>query len=111
MPRKRRQPKARHQLTPTLADFTLREKLLFLSGWHPGTSGTRWRTWAEYLADYQAVRLELHERFRTGAKAAFPEPYAEAALRILTDHGAEALDATTYQDIRDARRVRGYSCQ
>jgi hypothetical protein len=48
----------------SLASLSISEVLDFLWDWHPPVSEfergrSRWRTWEEYLADYDEVRDEL----------------------------------------------------
>jgi hypothetical protein len=94
----------RRKPVPRLADFSIPEKLDFLSGWTPSHGG-RWHTWDEYLSDYEHVRAELHERYRTGPRSGDRAPFAESAKQYLAQHGRAALQAATWSDIRSDERT------
>lgn len=82
-------------------DFDIPEQLDFLSGWSPGTEGTRWESWDAYLSDYAAVRDHVHERERARFGDRYREPFAELAWRYREEHGSEALARASYEEIRD----------
>jgi hypothetical protein len=98
-----RQPKTRAK---RMRDFDIRETLCFIGGWSPPRSAfdlerSRWRTWDQFLADYQAVRAELHKKFGGDRRHGDGELiFAERALRLRDEFGLEHLDAASYEEIR-----------
>jgi hypothetical protein len=43
-----------------LSDFTIDEMICLMRSWHPGfPAPTRWKTWGAYLADSDALRVQL----------------------------------------------------
>jgi hypothetical protein len=51
----RREPR-----TKSLKDFSIHEMICLMRGWRPGMSvATRWRTWAQFFDDADAVHDEL----------------------------------------------------
>lgn len=81
-------------------DFEPVEILCFTTAWSPGSDDRfRWRSWAEFLGDYSAIRVELLERQRARG---LPEPFAERALRIAETERLEVLEDLAHEDIRGA---------
>ena len=95
MPRKLRIPKRRTPRRPSLRDFSIREQLMLLTAWSPGSDAaprSPWSTWEEYLDDYRAVRAEVLERFAR-------VPFAEKALLLHEAEGPEVLASSCWEDI------------
>ena len=81
---------------PTLRSLSMREMLCFLTAWEP-RQGERWRSWPEYLDAYEAVRDEFlvrHPRKRDGRL-----PFAERVRLLAKEHGREALQGATYEQL------------
>lgn len=57
-------------------------------------------TWTEYLADYESIRDQLFAKFRSGARADFPTPFADLALQFRERFGAKSLDEASYETIK-----------
>jgi hypothetical protein len=85
-----------------LSDFTLNEKLSFLSGWTPDNPPHRgrWNSMAAYLSDFSAVRAELVARFRVVPAVRDKVIFGDLALAYREKHGAEALERASYVEIR-----------
>jgi hypothetical protein len=102
MGRKQRLVKAR--LERRLSDFDVAELLCFMAAWSPprypdDRERWRWQTWAEFLDDYEAIRVELRADFAHVTKPFF----AERVRRFVERHGLEALeDLTCSEDLRQA---------
>ena len=83
-----------------VSDLQVDEELaLTLPGWSPGssTSTARWTSWTDYLSTYGKVRAEL--LFRMAARSDDAEPWAELVYRYRDEHGVEALEVASYDDI------------
>ena len=72
--------------------------MAFLHGWSPGRGRGRWRSWAEFLADFRSVRVELVAHFPP--RRADHPLFGDAAMAYQQQHGAEALAQATYGQIR-----------
>ena len=108
MPRKLRQPK--HRARPArLSDFPFHERWRLISSWFPPRSwepwraNERWQTWTDFLADYELVRDEVLRLFPPArlAHRRAGVPFAEAAWRFRKEYGAAALDAASYDELRN----------
>jgi hypothetical protein len=72
MPRKRRRPLVVRREVQW-DDLGMGEWVDLMIGWSPGQTGSRWATWADYLVDWQRVRVE--------AMAEWKETHAELLER------------------------------
>ena len=82
----------------TFAELDPRDVLCLISAWRPGDPADRWRSWAEFLRDFTALRPELVARFgdRLGGRPLF----GDRVSAYLARHGAAALERASYEQLR-----------
>ena len=87
----------------TLADLDFRARFALLTRWRPPADAweetrSQWRTWAEFLNDYESVRDEFlaeHPQLHDGRA-----PFAERARVYAEQHGIARLEAlVSYADV------------
>jgi len=87
----------------SLRDFTLWQRLCFLSAWSPPQAWDAphgenpWTTWTEYLEDFVQVRDELIAHRHPGVTGPL---FGDRVIAYRETHGQAALDVATYEDIR-----------
>jgi hypothetical protein len=95
--------------TRRLEDYDLRTKLYWLSGWTlKDGRETPWNTWADYLADYEAIRDEFlahwgvydEKRQQWRTRQAGRPIFAECARAFAAARGLAALEAAEYGDFK-----------
>src|SRR4051812_43886910 len=107
MPTKRKRITRGRNGAITMRSFSFRCLLSFAAGWRPPTnefekSRSPWLTWAEFMADWLAVRDEYlaHETWGNMGNDGGQGIFAE---NVYKTYGAKGPPAdTTYEDIRAA---------
>jgi hypothetical protein len=100
MPRKLRNPKLRTALT--LADIGLHDILFFIGPWSPPLTApekarSRWQSWPEYFAEYDAVKEELAASTLLQPGQA---PFAERVRQEMRDRPGEVWQAHFHRALR-----------